>query len=300
MSLSPALYLILGGLLMPLVGARARHALLLGTPLLSLYLLLTTPLGEYGQIALLDYTLTTFRLDGLSRVWGIIFSIAAFLGGLYAIHIRDRGQDAAALIYAGAGIGAVLAGDLISLFIFWELTALSSVFLIWGNRDNPRALGAGQRYLTIHIISGVLVLLGAIWRASDTGSIAFTHLGHDIFANIPGHLGPRVISLINTMTKAHETEIVIGILGSFNHRVDVAAAVMNLLEHFHNLLIGPAVQRSPEGANACRDGCVHVGTGAANQTHNRCGSVLFVISVYDQQLVHRLDVYRINLVTGDR
>ena len=86
--------------------------------------------------------------------------------------MRDTVQQVAALLYAGSAIGAVFAGDLITLFLYWEGTAVASVFLIWARRTEG-AYHTGMRYLIIQVGSGVLLLAGAalFWR--ETGSLAF-------------------------------------------------------------------------------------------------------------------------------
>lgn len=172
---SPAWPVIIAGLLAAAFPYHtARKGLALIAPVLALGLWFNAPSGDHvgGLIELGGFTMETFRFDGLSRIWGLIFIIAAFINGLYGLHEKDRIADAAGLIYAGAGLGAVFAGDLLSLFVFWELTAISSVFLIWGARNNA-AYKAGLRYLAIHVLSGVLLLTGAVIRASETGSWAF-------------------------------------------------------------------------------------------------------------------------------
>ena len=102
------------------------------------------------------------RVDKLSLIFGYIFTIASFLSVIYALHVKDTVQQVAGLSYAGAAICAAFAGDLISLFVFWELTAITSVFLIWAVRSE-RAFRAGMRYLVIQIGSGVLLL--SFWSA---------------------------------------------------------------------------------------------------------------------------------------
>ena len=96
-------------------------------------------------------------------------------------------QQVAGLIYAGAAIGAVFAGDLVTLFVIWELTAIASVFLIWARRSE-RSYRAGMRYLIIQVGSGVLLLAGAIVHFDATGSLAFGELGL-------GSLGTNLIFL---------------------------------------------------------------------------------------------------------
>ncbi len=175
-TLNPALILIVGALLVPLLRGRARSLYMLALPLAGLVQLVLLPSGEYGHWQVFEYTLTTLRIDGLSFVFGLIFFVAAFLGVLYALHVEDTLQHVAALVYAGAALGATFAGDLITLFIFWELTAVSSVFLIWARRTE-RAYRSGVRYLIIQVGSGVILLAGIILHAHETGSIAFDNIG---------------------------------------------------------------------------------------------------------------------------
>jgi multicomponent Na+:H+ antiporter subunit D len=175
---NPALVLIAGGALATVLPARWLGALALLAPGAGLILLWALPEGNAGAVTLFGMSLTTLRLDGLSFVWALIFHIAALLAGLYAWHMRDRMQHAAGLIYAGAAIGAVLAGDLVTLFLYWELTAITSVFLIWARRT-PRATRVGLRYLVIQVISGLLLMAGAVIHHQATGSLAFDHLGLD-------------------------------------------------------------------------------------------------------------------------
>jgi len=179
--ISPAWPIIAAGLVAAAIPAGdVRKALALIAPVLAGILWFNVPTGDHvgGIIELGPFVLETFRFDGLSRVWSLVFIIAAFINGLYGLHEKDRIQDAAGLIYAGAALGAVHAGDLMTLFLFWELTAISSVFLIWAAR-NSAAYKAGLRYLAIHVLSGVLLLTGAVIYARETGSWAFGHIGLD-------------------------------------------------------------------------------------------------------------------------
>ncbi|MBZ0147654.1 MAG: Na(+)/H(+) antiporter subunit D, partial [Pseudorhodoplanes sp.] len=138
--------------------------------------LLTLPLGESGRLQFMGLSLVTLRVDKLSLLFGYVFLLATFLGGVYALHVRDTVQQASGLVYAGSAIGAVFAGDLVTLFIFWEGIAIASVFLIWAAR-NERAYRAGMRYLVIHVGSGVLLLAGVLIHYRQTGSLAFGALG---------------------------------------------------------------------------------------------------------------------------
>jgi multicomponent Na+:H+ antiporter subunit D len=174
--LSPGLILILGGLLAPLLPARLRPWLMVVLPVLAFVHLLGLSHGEFGRLQVMGLSLVTLRVDGLSLLFGYIFLIAAFLGGLFALHVRGTVQHSAALIYAGSALGAVFAGDLVTLFFFWEGIAAASVFLIWAARTE-RAYRAGMRYIAIQIGSGVLLLSGILIHYRQTGSIGFGAIG---------------------------------------------------------------------------------------------------------------------------
>jgi multicomponent Na+:H+ antiporter subunit D len=174
--LPPGLILILGALAIPFVPAWARRYYMLALPALGLLQLLLLPTGMHGQLEMFGHTLTFLRVDGLATAFGIVFLIAALISVIYGWHEEEALQHVSALIYGGGAIGAVFVGDLISLFIFWELTAIASVFLIWARRTE-RAYWAGLRYLVVQIASGVILLGGVVLHYRATGSIAFDHLG---------------------------------------------------------------------------------------------------------------------------
>lgn len=175
-SLPPGLILVLGALLVPLLRGRLRQALLLLLPVLGFVQLWLLPEGLSRTVAVFGYPLEVVRVDALSKAFGYVFYIAALLNAIYALHVEDRLQHVSALVYSGAAIAAVFVGDLISLFVYWELVALASVFLIWARRTE-RSSRAGMRYFIIQVGSGVLLLAGTIIHFRDTGSLAFDHLG---------------------------------------------------------------------------------------------------------------------------
>jgi multicomponent Na+:H+ antiporter subunit D len=173
--LPPGFVMILGGMLIPLLRGRAQAVATALLPALSFVHLLALEPGTMHSLELFGYQLTLVRVDKLSLVFGYVFHIAAFLGGVYALHVRDGVQHCSATLYVGTAIAAIFAGDLITLFIYWELTAVTSVFLIWAGRSE-HAFRAGMRYLIIQVGSGVVLLAGVILHVSDTGSLAFDRL----------------------------------------------------------------------------------------------------------------------------
>jgi multicomponent Na+:H+ antiporter subunit D len=173
--LPPGAILILGGLLVPLLPSRVKPWAGVVFPVLGFIHLLALDRGFVQTLVVFGYELTPVRVDGLSLVFGYVFFIAAILGGIYGLGVRDNVQLVAALTYVGSAIGGIFAGDLITLFIYWELTAVTSVFLVWAGRTK-RSAKAGMRYLIIQVGSGVILLAGVIFHFIDTGSFDFDKL----------------------------------------------------------------------------------------------------------------------------
>lgn len=174
--LHPGLPFFLGALVVLVTPLRYRWIPLLLTPLLGFINLMGWEFGTTTELTFLGFTLNPVRVDRLSYLFGILFHIAAFLGILFSLHLKDRMQHIAGLCYAGSAIGAVFAGDLLTLFIFWELLALTSSLLIFARRE-PRAFRSGTRYLIFQVGSGVLLLAGTIVYFNDSSSLLFEHIG---------------------------------------------------------------------------------------------------------------------------
>ena len=154
-----------------------RKIILLATPIIAaLHIWLNIDMGIVSSYQLLNVDLTFIRVDKLSLLFAYLFCLASFIASIFALHVNDTKQEVAGLVYAGSALGAVFAGDLITLFIFWELLAISSVFFIWA-RGTERAIDAGMRYLIYQVMSGVFLLAGALLHYHTTGSLAFDHIG---------------------------------------------------------------------------------------------------------------------------
>ncbi len=181
-SIPPFLIFFLGALLVPFLrGApRLRAAWLVLIPIVGALNAWGLEEGFELQVQLLGYTLTPVRADRLSMLFGHLFHLGAFIAIVYSLHLRKGDsptvQHTSAVVYAGSALGAVFAGDFISLFVFWELLAISSVFLIW-TRRTPSAISSGMRYLLVHVTSGVALLAGAMMHAHQTGSLEFGQMG---------------------------------------------------------------------------------------------------------------------------
>ena len=171
-SMPPGMLLILGALLIPFLKGNVQKGYGVLLPIISCVQMVMLPSDWVFHTTLFNYELTPVRVDKLSLVWGYVFHIAALLSVVYQLHVKDKLQDIAGLMYAGAAIAAVFAGDLVTLFVFWEGTAITSVFLIYANRTS-RSAKVGTRYLIIQVGSGVILLFGMLLWVVEMQSLDF-------------------------------------------------------------------------------------------------------------------------------
>ena len=176
----PGLLLIAAGLLIPLLRGRARSLVLLTAPLLVLFTIWQVPDGNVLEMTFLDYDVVVIEGSALARLFSTIFAIMAFGGGLFALNRGNSTELAAAFVYGGSAIGVAFAGDLLTLFIFWEVMAIGSTIVLLCGRDNARS--AGFRYAVIHLFGGVVLMAGIAGEIAATGSTAFTAMQPDTMA----------------------------------------------------------------------------------------------------------------------
>ncbi len=177
----PSLILVIGALILPFIKDPFRKPYLALIPVLTFANVVYLGLhpGTYGQVQFLDWQLTFGRIDGLSNVFAFIMALMAVIGTIYGLHVEDHWQQMAAWFYVAGSIGAIYAGDYLSLFLFWEIMAFASTFLVWCNKEEKDATAAGFRYLLVHTFGGLLLLMGFVLRYQATGSIAFELLDYD-------------------------------------------------------------------------------------------------------------------------
>jgi multicomponent Na+:H+ antiporter subunit D len=171
----PATPLLVGALVMPLLPRALRPWLFVLAPVLAFALLTQLEPGATLTWRFLSYDLVLSRVDRLSLAFGYVFTLVALLGAIYGFHLRDLGQQVAALLYAGAAVGVVFAGDLLTLYVFWEIMAVASAWLIF-TAHTAQSGQAGIRYLFFHLLGGGVLLAGIIWQVHESGSLAFNRL----------------------------------------------------------------------------------------------------------------------------
>ena len=168
----PALLFFVSALLLPLLPRAGRNLLILLVPALGFLLIAFMEPGQSWNYRLFGFDLTLLRVDKLSKVFGYVYVINAFCCFLFAQHLKKADEHFAALIYIGASLGAVFAGDLISLYLFWEVMAIFSTFLVLARRSE-RSRDSAFRYVLMHLFGGLVLLAGILLQIHDTGSVAF-------------------------------------------------------------------------------------------------------------------------------
>lgn len=171
----PVFYMIAGAILLPFIPKGLRSALFILFPLTALVVIWNLPDGYLLKVPFVGYELLLCEVDPLNRVFGIIFSLIAVIGGFYSYHFKETAHQCAALLYAGGALGVTFAGDYFTLFIFWELMAVASTYLIWARRT-AESEKAGMRYLLVHLFGGSLLLTGILLHVNHSGSIIITSL----------------------------------------------------------------------------------------------------------------------------
>ena len=169
--LHPGILLAVAGVLAAVLRGPLRSMVVLAAPVAALYVLWQLPAGAVWQGEFLGYPVAPLAIDKLSRLFATVFLIMGFGGALFALDQPNRLEVPAALVYAGSALGVVLAGDLLTVFVCWELMAVGSTLVLW---SAPGARAASFRYVMVHLAGGVLLMAGVVGHVAQSGSTAFT------------------------------------------------------------------------------------------------------------------------------
>jgi len=172
----PTTWFLMGAVLLPFLNnkEKLKKTVLIGIPLIAFTIIHWLP-ESFGQVSYLGFDLVFGRVDQLTRVFLHVFTIMALLGCIYGLHIKETGQHIAAFLYVGGSLGVTLCGDYLTLFIFWEMMAFASTFLIW-YRKKRRSIEAGFRYLLVHTAGGLVLLAGIFLRYKNIHDLSFVQV----------------------------------------------------------------------------------------------------------------------------
>lgn len=171
-SFPPAILFIAASFLLPFLSVRLRNWFLIILPLIVLFFIYHLDSTHQFWVQFLNFDINLLRVDEISKLFGYVFCIVAFGVFVFGYYQNTFYEQLPALIYMGAALGVVFAADLVSLYLFWELMAVGSVFLIFLGR-RKKSIQAGYRYFLAHLVSGLLLLVGVLLYIHQTGSIAF-------------------------------------------------------------------------------------------------------------------------------
>ncbi len=174
----PAALFIVGALLLPLFRKfNAQKIWLIVVPLLAFIQIRYLP-ASFGTVEWMGFKLQFGRVDQLTMVFLHVFTLMALIGSIFGLHVKESGQHAAAWLYVAGSLGTTLAGDYLTVFVFWELMAFASVFLIW-YRKRRRSIEAGYRYLLVHVVGGLILMAGIFLRYQNVHDLSFELIAPD-------------------------------------------------------------------------------------------------------------------------
>ncbi|WP_135819875.1 Na(+)/H(+) antiporter subunit D [Halostella litorea] len=181
----PAVPVLAVALLLPLLSRRVGHALGALTAAAVMAWSYLVPAGAHlSDVAFLGFDAVLFNVDPFSRLMGTIFGLIGAAAVVYSYYSgAENIQTAYALTYVGSSLGAVFAGDWLTLIFFWELMAVTSTLLVW--HHGGEAVRAGFRYALLHGIGGSLLMAAIVWHYVEVGTF--------LFASVPG--GPATAGI---------------------------------------------------------------------------------------------------------
>jgi multicomponent Na+:H+ antiporter subunit D len=171
-AIHPGLVLILGGLLVAALPRRLSAPMCTAISAVVVLMVWRMSPGDQLTHGLYGLELTLVEVSRLGRPFAIVFAALMLLASVFGWTLMNRLERAAAMATVGAGLGVVLAGDLLSLFLFWEFKVITVVLLI-AARGQAASSAAALRYLRVHLLGGVILLGGLMWHTARNQSFQF-------------------------------------------------------------------------------------------------------------------------------
>lgn len=149
----------------------------------------------------------TFYLDGLSLLFALLISgigtlIVIYAGGYLKGHPQLGRFYLYLLFFMGSMLGVVLASNVVTLFIFWELTSFSSYLLIGFTHESERSRKAALQALLVTGLGGLAMLAGLVLVALIGGSFELSELIGLNLTQHPLYLGALTLVLAGAFTKS--------------------------------------------------------------------------------------------------
>ena len=162
MMLHPGIIMIVFGFVVMLLPRSCRKPLSLIAPVTA-----TWAFTQMTEDCSMPYELASYNkmefihMDSLAWTFMLVFCIIAVLNGIYGFSVQHRYECGMSMVYAGSVMGVILAGDCLSLIIFWEISAFASMYVVYSKHDRVSAR-ASFRYFLVHSFGGNMLLAGLI------------------------------------------------------------------------------------------------------------------------------------------
>ncbi len=151
----------------------------------------------------------SFYVDGLSLLFALLISGIGTFIVLYAAAYLKRHADLGRflmfiLMFMGSMLGLVLSDNVVTLFVFWELTSITSFLLIGFNHDKAKSRRAAVQALAVTGGGGLALLAGLLLMAHVGGSMELSELlaQGDLFKENPLYLSILILVLAGAFTKS--------------------------------------------------------------------------------------------------
>lgn len=185
--------------------------------ILFIYFLSFLPATTAGEVVMrtaswvpsLDINFNLY-VDGLSLLFSLLITGIGTLVILYSVFYLSKTKEKLnnfyvyILLFMGAMLGVVLSDNLIVLYVFWEITSISSALLIsyWYQRE--KSIYGAQKSMYITVFGGLSMLGGfsIIYVMTETFSIREIILSVDLVANSSLFLPAMILILLGAFTKS--------------------------------------------------------------------------------------------------
>ncbi len=198
----------------------------------------------------------SFRVDGWSLLFLLLISgigalILVYAAGYFGDHPQAGRFYALLLLFMGSMLGVVAADNLLLLFVFWELTSITSYLLIGFDHEKPESRAAALQALLVTGAGGLALLAGVILIGEAGGTFSLTELlrRDDPLRQHALYLPILLLVLTGAFTKSAQTPFHFWLPGAmaaptpvsaYLHSATMVTAGVFLLGRLHPLLGGTA------------------------------------------------------------
>ncbi|MBA7617424.1 Na(+)/H(+) antiporter subunit D [subsurface metagenome] len=212
----PLLVLLLGGLISLMVGLLSER---IGVAKLREVWMIIVSAATLGSIYYLNLSVQKagviviavwgqlppfggcFEIDTLSIFMSGSIAVLGFLVAVYSISYMEKESRLTEfytlMMFMMAGMtGVVMAGDLFTLFVFWELMGLSSYVLVAFLKSKWGPIEAGFKYLVMSATAGAFLILSMAIIYGMTGTLNFAYIADSLRG---AEASPWIMALFSTL-----------------------------------------------------------------------------------------------------